>query len=54
MRRLIVRYVPSTVYNYPRTASRVVNNTIGAVNVFKKRCTDDKVSQSLVTDGEAS
>ena len=52
MRRLKVRHMPSTVHNCPRTASKVVDNTIGAVNVFKKQYTDDKASQSLVADGK--
>ena len=53
MRRLKVGYAPSTVHNYPRTANKVVDNTIGAVNIFKKQYTDDKASQSLIADGEA-
>ena len=28
--------MPSTVYNCPCTTSKVVNNTISVVNVFKK------------------
>ena len=44
MRRLKVKHVPSTVYNYPHTASEVVDNTIGAVNIFKKQYTNNKVS----------
>jgi hypothetical protein len=54
MRRLKVGHAPSTVRNCPRTASEVVDNTIGTVNVFKKQRTDDKASQSLVADGEAT
>ena len=53
MRRLKVRYIYSIVHNCPYTASEVVDNTIGIVNVFKKQCTDDKASQLLVADGEA-
>ena len=44
MRRLKVGYMPSTVRNCPHTASEVVDNTIGAVNVFKKQYTNNKVS----------
>ena len=36
MRRLKVKYAPSIVHNCPRTANKVVDNTISAVNVFKK------------------
>ena len=50
---LKVGHAPSTVPNYPRTASEVVDNTISIVNVFKKQCTDDKASQLLVADSEA-
>jgi hypothetical protein len=53
MRRLKVKYVHSTVYNCPCTASEVVDNTIGAVNVFKKQYTDGKASQLLVVDSKA-
>ena len=53
MRRLKVRHVYGIVRNCPRTASEVVDNTIGAVNVFKRQRTDNKASQSLVVDGEA-
>jgi len=44
IRKLKVRYVPSIVPNYPYTASEVVDNTISAVNVFKKQYTNNKVS----------
>jgi hypothetical protein len=44
MRRLIVGYAPSIVRNCPCAASEVVDNTIGAVNVFKKQRTDNKTS----------
>ena len=44
MRRLKVGHAPGTVRNYPRTANEVVDNTISAVNVFKKQCTDNKAS----------
>ena len=53
MRRLKVKHVSGTVYNCPRTASKVVDNIIGTVNVFKKQYTDDKASQLLIADGEA-
>jgi hypothetical protein len=53
MRRLKVGYVPSIVHNCSRTTSEVVDNTIYIVNVFKKQCTDNKISQSLVADGAA-
>jgi hypothetical protein len=53
MRKLKVGYAPSTVPNCPRTASEVVDNTIGVVNVFKKQRTDNKASQLLAADGEA-
>ena len=53
MRKLKVGHAPSTVPNCPRTASEVVDNTIGAVNVFKKQRTDDKASQSLAADSKA-
>ena len=53
MRRLKVGYIPSTVYNCSCTASEVVDNTISAVNIFKKQYTDNKASQSLIADGEA-
>ena len=43
MRRLKVRNAPSTVHNCP-TASEVVDNTIGAIDVFKKQCSGSKVS----------
>ena len=36
--------MPSIVYNYPCTASKVVDNTISTVNIFKKQYTDNKVS----------
>ena len=41
---LKVRYAPSTVPNCPRTASKVVDNTIGIVNIFKKQRTNNKAS----------
>jgi hypothetical protein len=44
MKRLKVGYIYSIVCNYPCTTSEVVDNTISAVNVFKKQCTDNKVS----------
>jgi hypothetical protein len=44
IRKLKVGYTPSTVPNYPRTASKVVDNTISVVNVFKKQRTDNKAS----------
>ena len=44
--------MPSTVYNYPRTTSKVVDNNISTVNFFKKQYTDNKVFQSLVADSE--
>ena len=53
IRRLKVGYACGIVRNCPCTASEVVDNTIGAVNVFKRQCTDDKAFQSLVVDGEA-
>ena len=53
MRRLKVGYTPSTVHNCPRTANKVVDNTINAVNIFKKQYTDNKASQSLVIDSKA-
>ena len=53
IRRLKVGHAPGTVRNCPCTASEVVDNTISAVNVFKKQHTDNKASQSLVVDGEA-
>jgi hypothetical protein len=53
IRRLKVGHIYSTVHNYPRTTSEVVDNIISTVNVFKKQCTDSKVSQSLITDSEA-
>ena len=36
IRRLKIGYMPGIVRNCPRTASKIVDNTIGAVNVFKK------------------
>ena len=45
--------MPGIVRNCPYTTSEVVDNTIGAVNVFKKQYTNNKVSQSLVADSEA-
>ena len=53
MRRLKVGHIYGIVRNCPRTTSKVVDNTINTVNVFKRQCTDDKASQSLVADGEA-
>ena len=53
IRRLKVGYIPSIVYNYPCTTSEVVDNIISAVNIFKKQCTNNKASQSLVADDEA-
>ena len=52
MRRLKVKYIPNIVYNCPHTASKVVDNIIGTVNIFKKQYTDNKVSQSLITDNK--
>ena len=45
--------MPNTVHNCPRTANKVVDNTISAVNIFKKQYTDNKASQSLIANGEA-
>ena len=45
--------MPSIVHNCPYTTNKVVDNTIGTVNIFKKYYTDDKASQSLIADGEA-
>ena len=45
--------MPSTVHNYPYTTNKVVDNTIGTVNVFKKQHTDNKAFQSLVADNKA-
>ena len=42
IRKLKVGYTPSTVPNCPHTTSEVVDNTISAVNVFKKQRTDNK------------
>ena len=53
MKRLKVKYIPNIVYNCPCTASKVVDNIIGTVNIFKKQYTDNKASQSLVTDNKA-
>ena len=53
IRRLKVKYTPSTVYNCPYTASKVVDNTISTVNVFKKQRTNNKASQLLVADSKA-
>ena len=53
IRRLKVGYMPSIVHNCPYTASEVVDNTISAVNIFKKQYTDNKASQSLVVNGKA-
>ena len=53
MRRLKVKYISSIVHNYPYTASKVVDNTISVVNIFKKQCINNKASQSLIADGEA-
>ena len=44
MKRLKVGYMPNIVYNCPHTASKVVDNTIGAVNIFKKQYTNNKAS----------
>ena len=44
MRMLKVRYAPSIVPNCPCTASKVVDNTISIVNVFKKQRIDNKAS----------
>ena len=53
MRRLKVGHAPSTIYNCPRTANKVVDNTIGIINIFKKQYTDNKASQSLVANSKA-
>ena len=53
MRKLKVRYAPSTVPNCPHTTSEVVDNTISTVNVFKKQRIDNKASQSLAADSKA-
>ena len=53
MRRLKVKHTPSTVRNCPHTTNEVVDNTISAVNIFKKQHTDNKASQSLITDSKA-
>ena len=53
IRRLKVRYTPSTVHNYPYTASKVVDNIISTVNIFKKQYTDNKASQSLIVNSKA-
>ena len=39
---LKVRYTPSIVPNCPYTTSKVVDNTISVVNVFKKQRTNNK------------
>ena len=44
IRKLKVGYMPSIVPNCPRTTSEVVDNTISAVNVFKKQRTNNKAS----------
>ena len=44
MRRLKVGHTRGIVRNCPRTASEVVNNTTGAVNIFKRQRTNDKAS----------
>ena len=36
IKRLKVKYAPSTVRNCPHTTNKVVDNTISAVNIFKK------------------
>ena len=53
MRRLKVGYTPSIVCNCPCTISEVVDNTISAVNIFKKQYIDNKASQSLIADSKA-
>ena len=53
IRRLKVRYIYSIIHNCPYTASKVVDNTINAVNIFKRQYINNKASQSLVVDGEA-
>ena len=45
--------MPSTVCICPYTTSKVVDNTISVINVFKKQRTDNKMSQSLIADSEA-
>ena len=42
MRRLKVRNAPSIVHDYLRTASKVVDNTISAVDIFKKQRSNSK------------
>ena len=44
IRRLKVGYILSIIRNCPRTASKVVNNTISIANVFKKQRTNNKAS----------
>ena len=44
IRRLKVKHIFNTVYNCPRTASKVIDNIISTVNIFKKQYTDNKVS----------
>ena len=53
IRRLKIKYILKIVRNCPYTASEVVDNTISAVNVFKKQYTNNKASQSLITNGKA-
>ena len=53
IRRLKVGYICGIIHNCPHTASEVVDNTISAVNIFKRQYTDNKASQSLVADSEA-
>ena len=36
--------MPGIVRNYPYTTSKVVDNTISVVNVFKKQRTNNKAS----------
>ena len=52
IRRLKVKYMPNIVYNCPHTTSKVVDNIISAVNVFKKQYTNNKASQSLIIDSK--
>ena len=45
--------MPNIIYNCLYTASKVVNNTINIINIFKKQHTNNKTSQLLVANSEA-
>ena len=52
IKRPKVGYAPSIVYNCPYTASKIADNTISVVNLFKKKYINNKASQLLVADNK--